>query len=285
MQKRDTAISVSERAPVGKKADVDKIKKYGWQSVGNPGELRMLDKNDILIDPDYQRDISISKVRSIASEWNWIACGAIVVSYRDGAYYGIDGQHRIMGARSRSDIKELPCVVYRLNRQQEACAFLELNGGRPVSTLYKYRASLVAGDETALFVKQVLDGLGIVASGECKPGEIRCLALVLRLASLSRSDFVKVITFASELCTDKMGINERLLGGLDYLHKNCGTGLDDKRLTSRLMEVGPGRLIEGAVRASSYFARGGAKIFATGFLDVINKGLRSRFEFNAEEEE
>ena len=273
-------LSLSETAPSPRGVAVDKIAKFGWEVIGKPGELRMLGKNEIEIDADYQREVSVNRVRAMASEWNWIACGAIVVSYRDGRYYGVDGQHRVVAAKSRSDISELPCVVYRLSQRQEAQAFLFLNGGKPVSALSKYHASLIAGDETAQVVQGTLDKLGIIAANDCKPGQLKCVALACRLASMSRDDFARVLIFTAELCGKSSGINERLLSGIDYLHKHCGKGLDDKRLSSRLMEAGPGALLDGAGRAAAYFARGGSKVFAQGFLDVINKGLRERYELN-----
>lgn len=52
------------------------------------------------------------------------------------------------------------------------------------------------------------------------------------------------------------------------------------RLFDRLKAIGAPRLVEGANKASAFFVRGGAQVWARGMLEEINKGLRNRFEMS-----
>ena len=268
--------------------DVDKIARYGWIVKDEPGEMLFINKKSIHIDPDYQRDAIASKVLEMASGWSWIACGVISVGKRDGKYWAIDGQHRVLAAMKRSDIKDLPCIVFQTKGQRgEARGFFMANNLRKaMKSVDKYRALIVAGDENALYVQGVLNGLGLCVNGAgtLAVNELKCIALVLHLAEIDKREFEKTISFAAELCKGKMGIQDRLLSGLSFLNTHCGDGLDDRRLSSRLMEAGPGRLLEGAAKACAYFSKGGSAVYAQGLLDTINKGLKNRYELESMKE-
>lgn len=98
---------MNELTPLG----LDKVQRYGWTMQDKQGEQRQINKNLLLVNDDYQRTASASKILEIASEWSWIGCGVIIVAKRDGSYWVIDGQHRVLAAKRRSDIKEMPCLV------------------------------------------------------------------------------------------------------------------------------------------------------------------------------
>jgi hypothetical protein len=107
----------------------DKLSHYKWKTKNNQGEFVMIDKNELFVDHAYQRDkINEVRINAIASDWDWVMCGALSVSERDGKLWVMDGQHRKLAADKRSDIKMLPCMVFDLDSQQkEAGAFVGLN--------------------------------------------------------------------------------------------------------------------------------------------------------------
>ena len=259
------------------------MKLYKWELVDEPGELMMVEKWKLHVDTDYQREGNGAKILEIASKWSWLAFGALIVARREGKLWVVDGQHRMLAAMKRSDIKTLPCVVFRSKGQsREARGFYDSNSNRkPVSAISKFRALVVAGDETALFVKGILDERGIIVGKESDhPHVLRCIHRAQVLARIDKDAFTEVLDFIVKLCGNTTGIHEQLLGGIYYMHKNCGAGLRDSRLKDRLLTVGVLRLVESATRAAAYFAKGGPKVWAQGFLDAVNKGLRetTRYE-------
>lgn len=85
----------------------------------DPGEFRMIDKAALNI--DQRNQISESHVQSIANHWSWTAIGMILVSEQaDGTLLVLDGQQRKMAADKRSDIQNLPCLVFSKNVVEEA---------------------------------------------------------------------------------------------------------------------------------------------------------------------
>lgn len=266
---------------------LDKIERYGWGLKDAPGELRYLHKEDLRVHPAYQRDVSTQKVLQIAAEWSWVACGAIVVGERGGDYWVIDGQHRVDGAKRRSDITTLPCIVFQTaGAKEEASSFLDINTGRrAVSAIGKFKAMLTAGDEAALAVHSTLEALGIRAVQTAnKPRDLKSIAWAVRKAGEDLKKFETVMIAAAELCHD-MPIPERLIEGLWYIQERLQCGIEDKRFNARLRAVGARGLVNAASKASAYFVRGGGRTWATGMMDEINKGLRNKFELRGDHEQ
>lgn len=260
---------------------VEKTARYGWVCKDQPGELRMLHKDVLQIHPAYQRAAVKQKISTITAAWSWVSLGALVVGERGGEYWVIDGQHRALAAKRRSDITQLPCVVFQTaDVQTEARAFLDLNTGRkPVTAVAKHKAMVAAGDPIATFVQQQCELLGLqINATSSVAGHIKSLAWCVMRATESKDSFARVLAMAAELSAkDNIAVHHRLLEGLWLLHAKCGAGLDDKRLVARLRDKGGRALLDAANRASAYYAAGGGRVWAQGILSELNKGLQRKF--------
>lgn len=263
-----------------------KITRYGWTILDAPGTLILIRKDELKVHPAYQRRVSEIRVNEIVSAWSWVACGAIIVGQRKKDYWVIDGQHRVLAAVKRADITTLPCLVFTTeDTAQEARGFINANTARgSMSTIDKYRALIAANDEMALYLQKLFAELRIVPKGFIPPANtstssLDSLGWVMDHAKINdRKDLELIMRLVSELCADSH-IRETLLGGLHYLHINHETdGLNNKRLRERIIHVGAATLVEGAIRASAYYTKGGAKIWARGMLDEINKNLHNKIE-------
>lgn len=266
---------------------LDKVARYGWAIKDAPGELRMVHKDALQIDSAYQRDVLHGKVKLIASSWSWIGLGALVVGERDGQLWVIDGQHRALAARKRSDISLLPCVVFKTDDvRTEARAFLDTNTGRkPVTTISKQKALVAAGDEIAVFIQQKFRENNLVATSYANAAnQIKAMAWCNTRAAENKETFSLVLGFTASLClVDQMPVHARLLEGIWYLNARCGAGLADARLVKRLRDAGARTLLDAANRAAAFYARGGGRVWATGMLNEINKGLRHKFAMDSDE--
>lgn len=265
---------------------VDKIKRYGWKMKDEPGTLKNLPKSVLQVHPDYQRDVILPKVIEITANWSWVGAGAIVVGERNGEFWVIDGQHRVLAAKRRSDITHLPCIVFQTEGvKQEAIGFLDLNTSRkPVNSIGKFKAMLAAGDESAIAVHRILKKLGITLNPNPKKAkELGSVGWAIRRVREDAEKLEIVMRVACDLSHD-MPIREKLLEGLWYIENKLSCGISDKRFNDRLHAVGARRLIDGANSAAAFFVRGGGRTWAIGMLEVINKGLRSRFVLDGEDE-
>jgi|GEM_PF-437220 len=255
--------------------------RYGWRDPGKPGEFTMLDKRLLQIDEDYQRGEKIVRVLRIAREFSWLAFGVVTVGRRANAaggvsYFAIDGQHRMAAALRRDDIHALPCVVFDTSGMtEEAIAFLLINGSRNApDAIDRFKAAVISEQPTAVFVARLLTDLGVrVTRGTHSSNSLRCIAAILNMADQDHHDCKTVLTAAAALC-HSAPISNHLINGLWFIHRNAERGLDDSYVASRLRGVGEERLVLGAKRAAQLYVAGGARVWALGMLEEINKGVR-----------
>lgn len=271
------------KTPLG----VDKLSRYGWETQNKKGDLRWLPKTCLNVDGSYQRDPKHrTKILDIARNWNWVSLAAIVVSQRsDDTYWVIDGQHRVMAAMKRSDVDLLPCVVHQIdNVQREAEAFIDTNTGRkPVQAHEKHKAALLARDEVAIMVQELLDSGGkhICTGGSAADG-IKCIGLLNKLVSRSYDDLATIWPLICEL-TRGVYCSERIVDGLLFIEKHMpeGQSLSDRRWRNRILSIGNDDLVKAAGEGAAFFSKGGARPWAAGMINRINKGLRTKLEVQA----
>ena len=98
----------------------------------------------------YQRGVEHKRVELIARDFNEYIVNEPKVSFRNGRYYVMDGQHTIEGCILLNGGEDRPilCKVYTgLTMEQEALLFAEQNGhAAPLSAGIKLRAKVVGGD-------------------------------------------------------------------------------------------------------------------------------------------
>jgi hypothetical protein len=268
---------------------VDKIAQYGWKLTSEQGTFVQIPKQELKINHEiYQREGILAKIIEIAGAWSWIACGALIVAHRNGEYWVADGQHRKLAADRRSDITLLPCMVFEVvDVAAEAKAFLVANINRkPVSAMAKFKAETATGNETALFVRDVITEARLkFASKPHGMGEFKSIAMAMKLAAADPDGFRDVMLFASELAhASHSPVQERLVSGLHYLHTHIEGGITQPRLRARLKQIGPYDLVIAANKAASFYARGGARVWALGMLEAVNYNLRNKFALTGQSE-
>lgn len=88
------------------------------------------------VDYTYQRPAKINEVRNIAASWDSTKAGAVLVNYRDGRLYIMDGQHRWEAAK-QAGLPHLMCLVsIGLTHDEEADVFINQNVNTTRMTAY-----------------------------------------------------------------------------------------------------------------------------------------------------
>jgi len=261
--------------------EIDKVKRYDWKIQDSPGVFKEIDKTKLLIDRAYQRDAASHRITKIVSNWSWVACNVIEVAYRFGEYYVIDGQHRVLAAMKRSDIKTLPCMVFSTTCiEEEAHGFKNTNiARRQPSPIQVFKASLVEKDEEALYVKAVLDrnGISVSSSGYTKTST-KSIGTCIALSRLNREHFENTITLAAELCQNCV-VHDMLLRGLYQLSVRGSVPLSDTKLRTRILGVGVKNLEHAAHKATLIYENSGDIVVAIGMLTAINYGLNHKYRY------
>lgn len=111
--------------------------------------------------PDYQRGIIPTKIKTIINNFDDKKLGVLKISLRDGIYYIIDGQHRLIACKTL-DHTYVMCEVHRgLTYEQEAIMFLEQHNNQTrVSTIDKFNAKVEAKKTQSMNIKAVVEKNG-----------------------------------------------------------------------------------------------------------------------------
>ena len=271
-------MNFSEQASKG----VDKIARYKWQLKDKPGTLCWIHKSNIVIDLTYQRALIKQRVIDLSAAWSWVACGTLIITLRMDKYFAIDGQHRLMAAQRRSDIEQLPCLLFETKSiQEEAKGFLNVNSQRkPISTAHRHKAMVVSGDPVATCVQETIDQLGLSTTTDSKtPGHFGCLSWALNAAREDQEVFKTVLSVASKISLDDAEpIHLTLLSGLTYINKHYAPGILEPRMQARILHKRALSLHVAAKKSAILNNGGGAKIWAKGIVDELNKGIPKKFK-------
>jgi hypothetical protein len=113
---------------------------------------------------NYQRKVDMAKVKKMADEFDETLIGTITVSKRDGFYFVIDGQHRVMLAKTKN-LDGLMALVYEgLAYEEEAKYFNRLNNANGEQKRLRktdiFKASVEAKDTMAVDIKNIVESLG-----------------------------------------------------------------------------------------------------------------------------
>lgn len=129
-------------------------------------DFQLIRVEDLYLAP-YQRMLNRKRILQYAERYDPDIFGIILVSYRDGKYWIVDGQHRVEVAKLRQ-ISTVWCqVIEGLTYEQEAQKFHEINDRKVrLNANHKFHAKIEAQDEMAVKINKILDTYGFVYSKE-----------------------------------------------------------------------------------------------------------------------
>lgn len=262
-----------------------KVEHYGWNLLDEIGTMMWIDKRELRVDRAYQRDeLREAAILRMASNWSWIACGAIIVAVRDGVPYVVDGQQRSAAAMKRADIKKMPALVFNTTDQkEEAAGFLRANTERRnVKMIEKLKAMLLAGDDIAFRIYEMAEDAGRTICNRSDGKSLKCVHTLYRNLKTSRVECERIWPLILVLCDGK-NISERILDALVYLEKNATESIVGTKWEGRIISIGYDRINKACLEAAAYFTKGGAKVWCSGILVSINKGMRNKIGLKSSE--
>lgn len=138
--------------------------KFDNSEIGDSPELIWVNVAQLVIDNDYQREISAfgwKMINKIADGFNWSMFSPIIVAHHTALRFAlIDGQHRVHAALLRG-ITEVPAMLVHASIAEQALAFASSNNNRvQVSKHQVYKASLAAGEGWAIAARDIASRAG-----------------------------------------------------------------------------------------------------------------------------
>jgi hypothetical protein len=117
-----------------------------------------LDICHLKVNHTYQRAVNLKLVKDIADNFNPALLTRIVVNYREGDYWIIDGQQRVMAIREYQPNYMINAVVHHLlTVEEETKLYLELNVRRKaLSQFDQWKAREAARDPLVMLILDLL---------------------------------------------------------------------------------------------------------------------------------
>jgi len=236
--------------------------------------------SDLSVEPIYQRDVVWARISYLAKNWRGSDIGIITVSFRDGKYWIVDGQHRYLAALELGleDTKVL-CHVHRdLTVEQEAKLFASLNDQRAPTAYDRFKAGLVYGDRIAIGVDKATRRHGFFVSSSSARGKISCVA---KLMELERRDpellDATLQVVSSAWGNERAAVEAPILAGVAKVLDRYNGSVDLTDLAIKLKKNSdPGSLLGHAKGIKAMSGKPAPETIALSVVDIYNKGKRSK---------
>lgn len=244
----------------------------------NPGTERSIYTSRLTSGLAYQRPVDEKEVDRLIRDWDERLLDPVIVSFRDGKFYVIDGQHRIAAMRKMNNGGEVMavCKVYSgLTYEQEADLCYKLDKAkRRLSLSQSTNALAESGTDAEITeIKYLVEHCGFVwALGKSrgKTGEIvstRALMNAYRL--LGRETFTRFLTLLQNTWEgDPRSLTAAIISGTALFVKTYETEMNDHTFLSRLSAVDPDEINR---RGRADFSTGNVALrFARVILEKYN---------------
>jgi hypothetical protein len=133
------------------------------------------------VNQEAQRSYRESHAREYADNFDLEALGYPVVNHRDGIFYLVDGQHRVMAMRLIGwEDQQIECECFEsLSEREEAELFLKRNKRRNVRSFEAFVVAVKAGREAECDVNRIVMGQGLKVSEDMQDGSVQAVGALM----------------------------------------------------------------------------------------------------------
>ena len=225
---------------------------------------------------NYQRTTNHAQVKNIIKNFDEARLGTLIVSWRDGHYYVIDGAHRLAALRALKYTHALCEVLTGLTYEDEADYFrIQGEYKRPLKPFDIFKAGIIAGDEKCIRIKEIVDSNNFHIGFNkdfYQIGAINALFSIVDDYGFEVLDETLFIIANTWTGIAKASCGDCLLGTAEFISR-FGIGEFDKRLRESFHIIW--YEYSESTRTAQYSAKA-RKIFCRILVDCYNKGLGSK---------
>lgn len=249
------------------------------------------EKSEIISLPIYKLNTTYTSQRalrnkalaeSIANNFDTNLFNPIVVSYRDGKWFVIDGQHRLYGAKKRfGDDYLMECKVIRgLAQSEESALFVKLNdSSKPLQYADKAKGLFYANDETIVSLTNICKKNGVELGIDddkraVSDGRITAIkALVVTYNKIGKEQTDRLVRLLNDTWDGAYSaFRQEMIKAVGYILSLYSRELDDSKFIKKLTKINPSDLIRMAKNDRITSAKTEAKIARIMINNYYNKG-------------
>jgi len=238
--------------------------------------LRWVSIEQMKVSPRAQRDLVQARVDRISSAFDLEQVGTPTVNLRDGAWYIIDGQHRVEALRQIGwGDQQIQCWAYEgLSEQDEAEKFLKLNDVLAVHAFARFRVAVRAGRDDEVAIDRIVQAAGLRISQDKGDGAISAVGTLLRVYHRSdEATLARTLEVIREAYGDP-GLEAAVIDGVGLLCQRYNGDLDLESAVSRLARAhgGVNALLGRAENLRKQTGNRRGHCVAAAAVEIINAG-------------
>lgn len=200
-------------------------------------QLRWVPIPQMRVPPMAQRSkLSQARVHYIASNLDLEQIGTPTVNERDGAFYIMDGWHRIEALKEYGfGGDQIQCWTYAgLTEEQEAERFLKLNDTLAVDAYSKFKVGVQAGRPEETEINRIVRAHQLRISQDKGNGAIAAVSTLRKIYRQGGADVLgRTVRIIRDAYGDA-GLDAAVLGGVGLLCQRYDSQLDDAIAVERL---------------------------------------------------
>ena len=231
------------------------------------------------VNPLAQRGFDSTHAEDLASKFDPDIAGNIHVSYRDGWFYVVDGQHRRAGYIDwlGDSSQKVLCHIYEgLTSEEEADLFLKLNHQKKQSPMSRYQVALTAGRSEEVDVDRIVRSLGLKVGTVKAEEEIGCVTAIL---STYRMQGPGALSWSLRIIRDAYGFDgfkPHVIKGLALVTNRYGNQIFDEQMVTHLKRYRLPEALSRAKQIKEGFGASPDRAFAAIAVDFYNRGKKKK---------
>lgn len=234
---------------------------------------------ELVVCEQAQRTLKPARVEQILAGLDLDAFGEPILSFRDGRYYIVDGQHRVRALAQflgeKWEKATIPCKVYEgMTEKDEAHLFRQLNSVLASTPYDKFKVGVTAGYEEETRIKAIVEavGLHVDRTRHGTAGAISAIGALRHAYRLSQKSLIFALKLASESYGDA-GLEGSVIEGFAQLHNRYDKALDDEQTIEALSHARGGvkGLLNGAAKRKLTTGNSLALCVAAEAVEIINR--------------
>lgn len=243
------------------------------ERIERTGHLRWITVSDLTVNPRAQRDLRPGWAAQIATAFDPDRFQPPLVSYRDGEYHIIDGQHRIEALRIMGwETQQVQCWVYENKSEaEEADLFLWHNNRKAVNAFDKFQIGVVAERADEQDINRIVLAHGLKVSQS--DNGIRAVGALRKVYAHGPKVLARTLRIVRDSYGDD-GLDGHVIEGIGLLCARYNGELDEGAAVSRLSTArgGIGALNSRAYMYKKTLGKPLSQCVAASAVELINAG-------------
>lgn len=204
--------------------------------------IRTVRLGDCSVDREAQRIATDPSIRSLADDYNLDLLGIPVLSERDGQYWILDGQHRLLALKlvlgDDADDWTFQAEVYTgLSEAQEADMFIKLNKRKNVSAFDKFKVGVTAEYPIPTDINRIVNAHGLRVSQDNKQGSISATTALEFTYGLGGPKLLSSVLSTLSEAWDSAVWDSFIIKGTALFLNRYGNRINRKTLVRKLSDI------------------------------------------------